>query len=91
MVDNHPRILNKRTHGVPEGAVYIGRPSKWANKYEIGKDGSRNEVIALYRAWIIQQPHLIAALHELRGKDLVCWCSPLACHGDVLRELSAEA
>jgi hypothetical protein len=38
----------------------------------IGRDGSRDEVIAKYRAWIVWQSGLMAALHELRGKDLVC-------------------
>lgn len=69
--------------------VYIGRPSKWGNPFEIGKDGTREEVIAKYRAWIVQQPHLIAALPELRGKTLGCWCAPKACHGDVLAALAA--
>ncbi len=82
------RILNIRTHGRPEGAIYIGRGSKWGNKFRIGVDGGRNEVIAKYDTWIRQQPHLMASLHELRGKDLLCWCSPFRCHGDVLRELA---
>lgn len=34
------------------------------------------------------QPRLLADLHELREKDLICWCVPFACHGDVLRELA---
>jgi hypothetical protein len=29
----------------------------------------------------------MAALHELRGKDLICWCAPERCHADVLIEL----
>jgi hypothetical protein len=45
-------------------------------------------VIAKYRAWIVTQPELMAALPQLRGKDLVCWCAPAACHGDVLLELA---
>jgi hypothetical protein len=28
------------------------------------------------------------ALDELRGRDLICWCAPLACHGDVLIALA---
>jgi hypothetical protein len=28
------------------------------------------------------------ALSELRGRDLVCWCAPLLCHGDVLLALA---
>ena len=45
-----------------------------SNPFVIGHDGSRDEVIAKYRAWIVRWPALMAALHELRGKDLVCWC-----------------
>ena len=53
----------------------------------IGKHGDRDEVIARYRDWIATQPELLAALPELRGKDLACWCAPEPCHGDVLLEL----
>jgi len=41
-----PKVLNKYKDGVPAGAVYIGRPSKWGNPFVIGKDGDREEVIA---------------------------------------------
>lgn len=68
--------------------VYIGRPSKWDNPFKIGRDGTREQVIEKYRAWLLQQPELMAALPELRGKVLGCWCHPQACHGDVLVELA---
>jgi len=68
--------------------VYIGRPSKWGNPFSIGRDGACMEVIEKYRAWVMQQPELLAALHELKGKILGCWCVPWACHGDVLAELA---
>lgn len=68
--------------------VYIGRPSKWGNPFAIGKDGTREEVIEKYRGWLQTQPALLAALPELKGKTLGCWCSPQACHGDVLAELA---
>jgi hypothetical protein len=42
--------------------------------FVLGRDGSRDDVIAKYRAWIVRQPALMAALRELRCKDLVCWC-----------------
>jgi hypothetical protein len=45
-----------------------------SNPFVLGRDGSRDDVIAKYRAWIVRQPALMAALRELRGKDLVCWC-----------------
>jgi hypothetical protein len=77
-------------------AIYVGRKthgwaaSKWGNPFVIGRHGSRDEVIARYRAWITQQPELMAALPELRGKDVVCWCAPKCCHGDVLLELACK-
>ncbi len=83
-----PRVLNQKRDGCPPDAVYIGRPSKWGNPFVIGKDGTREEVIAKYEVWIVQQPELMAALHELTGKDLVCWCDPEACHGHVLLRLA---
>jgi hypothetical protein len=71
--------------------VYIGRPSKWGNPFVIGRDGTRDEVIAKYRAWVVTQPDLMASLGELKGKTLGCWCGPAACHGDVLVELAEVA
>jgi len=68
--------------------VYIGRPSKWGNPFVIGHDGTREQVIEKYRAWIQQQPHLLASLGELQGKRLGCYCKPQACHGGVLAELA---
>jgi hypothetical protein len=69
--------------------VYVGRPSKWGNPFTIGRDGTRPQVIAKYRAWILTQPALVeAARRELRGKVLACWCAPLACHAEVLAEIA---
>lgn len=70
--------------------VYIGRPSKWGNPFTIGKDGDRNEVIKKYARWLSKQPDLLAALPELRGKILGCWCYPKACHGDILHKLQED-
>lgn len=70
--------------------IYIGRPSKWGNPFVIGKDGNRQEVVRKYREWILTQTDLLNDLHELIDKTIACWCSPLACHGDVLAELCEE-
>lgn len=97
-----PRVLNgKKGHdAIPADAIYIGRRmpwhpdarvragSKWANPFKIPRDGDRPTVIAKHRAWLCDQPALMAALPELRGRDLFCWCAPEACHGDALLELA---
>lgn len=87
-----PSVLNKRNGSIPKGAIYVGRPSKWGNPFKIGKDGTREEVIQKYRSRIfnILQSADSHYLDELKGKDLVCWCSPLPCHADILLELANQ-
>ena len=68
--------------------IYIGRPGKWGNPFTIGQDGTREEVIQKYIDWLEDRPDLLNDIDELRGKTLGCWCSPNACHGDVLSELA---
>ena len=78
------RVVNKYRDSYD---VYIGRNSKWGNPFKIGIDGTREDVIEQYRDWIQTQSHLLNSLEELRGKTLGCFCSPQACHGDILVEL----
>jgi hypothetical protein len=83
---------------IPEGAVYIGRwnsfhrlpRSKWANTPlpRDATDEQRAASIAAYEARLRSDPARMAQLHELRGRDLVCWCKPADCHGDVLLRLA---
>jgi hypothetical protein len=78
--------------------VYVGRAmhrggwrleaSPFASPYRPGADGSREQVVEKYRAWLLGQPHLLARLPELRGRRLGCWCAPLPCHAQVLAELA---
>jgi len=91
--------------GEAEGALYIGRAmsmagwrlsaSKWANPFKVGRDGTLEEVLTKYRAHVLARPELVAALPELAGRRLACWCrappgsnkKSHTCHGDVLVEL----
>jgi hypothetical protein len=74
--------------------------SPLANQYVIGFDGDRDRVIELYRRWLWYQVNIgehnpNGALKELltiarlvkTGKPVIltCYCAPLACHGDVIR------
>lgn len=81
-------VLNKKIAAIPAGAIYIGRGSKWGNPFFIGRDGDRAAVIVKYERYLRQRHDLLRALDELRGKDLVCFCAPLACHGDLLLRLA---
>jgi hypothetical protein len=87
-----PKVLNfkKEKHAVV--GIYIGRPSKWGNPFVIGRDGTREEVIEKFHQYILGSPELYAAARsELRGKNLVCYCAPLPCHGDILLEIANSA
>ena len=78
--------------------VYVGRrcgawsASKWGNPFRVGMV---NDPVACYERWIRRHTHLKAAISELRGKTLGCWCGtwkpgdpPLGCHARVLAELA---
>lgn len=96
-----PQILNKYKSGIPKGAVYIGRPSKWGNPFELGKDGDRDLVVEKFEKWLTtgesfgninaseeKRQSILQSLDELSNKDLVCFCAPKKCHGDVLIKMS---
>lgn len=86
-----PLVFNKHHGDAPVDAVYIGRPTKWGNPYVVGKDGTREECVLMYEAWLLlDNPLYEQAKKELKGKDLVCFCKPKACHGDVLLRIANE-
>ena len=82
-----PKVLNKRTDNIPSDAIYVGRPSYWGNPFVIGKDGTRGEVITKY-SMTLHYKQREAIKRTLKGKDLICWCAPEACHADVLLEIA---
>lgn len=93
------KVLNKHTDSYQFGDVYIGRGSKWGNMFthlsHLGGNliivDSREDAIRRYEEWILTQPQLIAdAKRELRSRNLVCYCAPLPCHGDVLIRIANE-
>ena len=81
---------------VTDHYVYVGRSNPryglldkgWGNPFVVGKDGNRQQIVAKYRQWLENQPALIQRLPELKGKTLVCFCHPEACHADVLLEFT---
>lgn len=93
---------------MPEGAVYVGRPTIFGNPvtadayWDAGYAGTelaaRRWAVEQFNLWTaghvsglggLRRVTLLTRLHELRGKDLACWC-PLdqPCHADVLLELA---
>jgi hypothetical protein len=81
-----PKVYNKKTDIIPEGAVYVGRPTKWGNPYKISKSLRREDACRMYRTYVSGREAEIR--NDLKGKDLVCWCAPEPCHADVLIEIA---
>ena len=106
--ENAPkRIQRKRTKGwrMPEGAVYVGRPSRWGNPFRVGAltpDGdppelqhraTRTDAVEMFEDYmaglLIDKPPDVS---ELRGRDLACWCRlDQPCHADVLLDIANAA
>jgi hypothetical protein len=90
-----PKVLNKRIHGIPKGAVYVGRPSPYGNPYHMRSEADRDRVCDMFEQALLRKferdPDAKRRLKEaLRGKDLVCWCAPKRCHADVLLKYANE-
>ncbi len=83
------RIQRRRTKGwrTPAGAVYVGRPSKWANPFPIDSDwtrwaavafgyradkpGRRAFVVAAHRSWVLGEPIVWGPLAKGPADDLI--------------------
>jgi hypothetical protein len=73
--------------------VPIDRGTVWGNPFIVGEDGDRETVIENYKIYLGLKPSLLKYIDNLyadlpgkTGKVLGCWCYPLSCHGDILKE-----
>lgn len=87
------RVVHCRREGYD---VYIGRGTPWGNPIYLRKDTKveRAKVLAAFRE-LVNSGYFGPGFkdrvkRELKGKVLGCWCSPKACHGDVLAEIADE-
>jgi hypothetical protein len=79
-------VVNKRTDSYD---TYIGRGSIFGNPFEIGRDGTRKQVIERYRQWfefLLNDKVFLNELYKLRDKKLGCFCAPLQCHGEIIAD-----
>ena len=100
-VSARPIVIVNKHHG--KSGEYIGRGSPLGNPFVIGKDGSREQVIAKYRVWLNEKimrknPVVLDELNRLgnkaideKGLALQCFCYPKPCHGEVIKEKLVKA
>ena len=83
------KLINYRTYNFGnEYIIPIDRRSLFGNRFIIGKDGTREEVIEKYKRDFYNRLENEWGFKEwvltLKGGTLGCWCTPLPCHGDVI-------
>ena len=88
--------LKHEPDAVANGAVLIDRRTRWGNPFVVGRDGTREQVIARYRAdlWRRIRAGEVAA-RRARGPQFpplgLPLCHPRPCHGLVLARAAAWA
>ena len=69
--------------------VYIGRPSIYGNPFsvkEYGREGCIEKYKEYFYKRIKEDVKFKEEVLKLKDKVLGCFCKPLACHGDVIKE-----
>lgn len=95
MTNEPPKIYSKRKGSPPppDNAVYVGRYSAgdWGNRWHIRNEANRDQVCDRFDAYAVERhaddPEWLA---PLRGKSLICWCTPKRCHAETLLRLANE-
>lgn len=86
-----PKVWKKGDKNIPKNAVYVGRPSKFGNPFPMKTEADRDSVCDKFEQYILKKPELIKlAKNQLKGKDLICYCSPKRCHADTLLRIANE-
>jgi hypothetical protein len=89
--NNYDVYVGRRNPTIPESKLAPGGGGgfKWGNPFKMENESQRMDVVRQFRHYLLSRPDLVQmARRELKGKTLACWCSPLACHGDVLAEVA---
>ena len=77
--------------------VYIGRPGKgqtgyFGNPFPLVAGEPRGSTIDKFKTYALDRvkndPEYREQVKALKGKTLVCFCKPNACHGDILAEIA---
>ena len=85
------KVHNKYHKTAPPDAVYVGRGSPFGNPFVAHKPEDRDDVCDKFEEMISNDPELVALVKkELKGKDLICFCKPKRCHGDILLRIANE-
>lgn len=84
------KLVNVSRYG-KDGVRMIDRDTRFGNPFRLeenGGDHTREESIEAYREWFVKNiqsdEEFRAAVENLQGETLGCWCKPKDCHGDII-------
>lgn len=94
-------VCNKH-HGVIKNSDYIGRGSPLGNPFKLTPNEPRGSTLVRYKAYLDQKilagdSKITSELNRLYNKgkreplNLVCFCAPKPCHGDIIKATLLEA
>jgi hypothetical protein len=100
------QLRRARGWRMPENTVKVDRTTPWGNPFVVGRHGNAAYCVQLLEYLLAglvcvstdnvdeqrtYLAHAIAHRHELRGKNLACWCRPdRPCHADLLLRLARQ-
>ncbi|MEX0827644.1 MAG: DUF4326 domain-containing protein, partial [Haliea sp.] len=95
------QLSRKKGWRMPPNALKVDRSTRWGNPFDVTIDRAHNEAVGAFNIWLTtdgcdagipeRKQRILDGLHELRGKNLACWCRLDAeCHADTLLELANQ-
>ena len=103
IVSQPVRVQLSRRKGARLGknTISVARPSKWGNPFHVAdvldvydgdKHAAHDDCVRSYEDYLTRDEEgmeLAKHLHELKGRNLACWCKlNERCHADVLLRLA---
>lgn len=93
------QLSRKRGFKLPPNTINCARPGRWGNPFKVGPDRTQGDAVGAFRIWLTiegvtagipeRKQWMLDHLHELRGKNLACFCKPSEpCHTTVLIALA---
>lgn len=105
MMPERVQLSRKAGFRLPPNTVSVARPTKWGNPHRVGTGfhecRTPQEAVDKFRLGFkmiadhgfTDSPvgRMARDLHELRGKNLACWCRlDQPCHAEVLLDLANQ-
>lgn len=89
----HIQLSRKKGWRMPPNTVKVTRPGPWGNPFRAEGGYTAAAAVADFETQLLSDPQKVeAAITQLRGRNLACWCAhDQPCHADVLLRVANPA